>query len=52
MEHLKPNHIVDWSVIERCRSDYEISRVHLEHAQIIEKFGEFIPNSISTAFRP
>jgi phage FluMu gp28-like protein len=38
------NHIVDWSVIERCRYDYEISRVHLEHSQIIEKFGEFIPN--------
>src|SRR5882672_2913378 len=38
------NHIVDWSVIERCRYDYEIARVHLEHAQIIEKFGEFNPS--------
>jgi len=39
------NHIVDWSVIERCRYDYEISRVHLEHAQILEKFGEFSPSN-------
>jgi phage FluMu gp28-like protein len=31
--------IVEWSAIERCRSDYEIARVHLEHAQILEKFG-------------
>src|SRR6185436_14701377 len=28
------NHIVDWSVIERCRADYEIARVHLEAADI------------------
>jgi phage FluMu gp28-like protein len=41
------NHIVDWSVIERCRYDYPIARVHLEHAQIIERFGEFIPNQAS-----
>ena len=35
------NHIVDWSVIERCRFDCPIERVHLEHTQIIEKFGQF-----------
>ena len=39
------NHIVDWSAIERCRFDYEIIRVHLEHAQIIEQFGPFSPAS-------
>jgi phage FluMu gp28-like protein len=39
------NHIVDWSAIERCRYDYEIHRVHLEHSQIIEKFGEFSPST-------
>src|SRR6185436_17489395 len=37
------NHIVDWSVIERCRSDYEIARVHLEAADITRLFGEFTP---------
>jgi hypothetical protein len=35
------NHIVDWSVIEQSRADYQVARVHFEHAQIIEKFGEF-----------
>ena len=35
------NHVVDWSAIERCRYDYEIIRVHLEHDQIIERFGRF-----------
>jgi len=39
------NHIVDWSAIERCRYDYEVLRVHLEHAQIIEQFGEFNPRT-------
>jgi phage FluMu gp28-like protein len=39
------NHIVEWSAIEKCRYDYEILRVHLEQAQIIEKFGEFHPQS-------
>src|SRR3989442_2279085 len=34
------NHIVDWSVIERCRYDYTFIRVHFEHSQIIEQFGE------------
>jgi phage FluMu gp28-like protein len=38
------NHIVDWSAIERCRYDYDIARVHLEHAQILENFGEFNPS--------
>ncbi len=37
------NHIVDWSVIERCRYDYTFIRVHFEHSQIIEQFGEFSP---------
>src|SRR5438093_10983245 len=37
------NHIVEWSAIERCRYDYEIIRVHFEHAKIIEQFGEFSP---------
>jgi hypothetical protein len=35
--------IVDWSAIERCRADYQIERVHLEDAQIIELFGELGP---------
>jgi phage FluMu gp28-like protein len=35
--------LVDWSSIERCRSDYEIERVHLEAADILAKFGEFNP---------
>jgi phage FluMu gp28-like protein len=37
------NHIVESSVIERCRYDYEIERVHLEHAQILDRFGQFNP---------
>ena len=37
------NHIVDWSVIERCRHDYEIERVHLEADDIRQRFGEFNP---------
>ena len=37
------NHIVESSVIERCRYDYEIERVHLEHAQILDQFGQFNP---------
>src|SRR5439155_2803815 len=39
------NHIVDWSVIERCRYDYTITRVHLEHAQILDQFGQFNTSS-------
>src|SRR6185369_5422770 len=35
--------IVDWSAIERCRYDYEIIRLHLEHDQIIQQFGAFDP---------
>ena len=37
------NHIVDWSAIERCRYDYDFSRLHLEHDQVIQQFGEFRP---------
>ena len=37
------NHIVEWSAIERCRSDYEIERVHLEADQVRQHFGEFAP---------
>jgi len=32
--------IVDWSAIERCRQDYEIERLHLEHEQIVQQFEE------------
>jgi phage FluMu gp28-like protein len=35
--------IVDWSAIERCRSDYQIERVHLESNDIIRLFGDFNP---------
>jgi phage FluMu gp28-like protein len=37
------NHIVEWSAIERCRVDYKIERVHLEAAEVHEKFGAFSP---------
>jgi phage FluMu gp28-like protein len=37
--------IVDWSAIERCRSDYEIERVHLESADITRLFGDFNPST-------
>ncbi len=33
--------IVEWSAIERCRSDYEFERVHLEDAEVRKRFGEF-----------
>jgi phage FluMu gp28-like protein len=57
------NHIVEWSAIERCRYDYDFVRVHLEHSQIVEKFGDFSPTTedsrsydiesfIRTTFRP
>ncbi len=39
--------IVEWSTIERCRSDYEIERVHLEADQIRLQFGEFSPGNES-----
>jgi phage FluMu gp28-like protein len=35
--------IVEWSAIERCRSDYEIERVHLEAEEVLQQFGEFSP---------
>jgi phage FluMu gp28-like protein len=37
------SHIAEWSVIERCRLDYSIERVHLESAQISQLFGQFSP---------
>jgi phage FluMu gp28-like protein len=40
--------IVDWSAIERCRSDYQIERVHLESADITRLFGQFSPHSQSS----
>jgi phage FluMu gp28-like protein len=36
--------IVEWSAIERCRSDYQIERVHLESADITRLFGDFNPS--------
>ena len=36
--------IVDWSAIERCRSDYPIERLHLESPQVLQSFGEFNPS--------
>jgi phage FluMu gp28-like protein len=35
--------IVEWSAIERCRYDYDIERLHLESAQVLERFGQFDP---------
>jgi phage FluMu gp28-like protein len=37
--------IVEWSAIERCRYDYQFERLHLESAQVLERFGEFNPTS-------
>jgi phage FluMu gp28-like protein len=37
--------IVDWSAIERCRSDYRIERVHLESTDILRFFGDFNPSN-------
>jgi phage FluMu gp28-like protein len=37
--------IVDWSAIERCRSDYQIERVHLESPDISRLFGQFNPHT-------
>jgi len=39
------NRIVEWSAIERCRSDYEIDRLHLETDEVQRRFGEFNPSS-------
>jgi phage FluMu gp28-like protein len=35
--------IVDWAAIDRCRSDYEIERVHLEATDVTKLFGDFNP---------
>jgi len=37
--------IVDWAAIERCRSDYEIERVHLEAHDVTKLFGDFDPST-------
>ena len=37
--------IVDWAAIERCRSDYEIERVHLEAYDVTKLFGDFNPST-------
>jgi phage FluMu gp28-like protein len=37
--------IVDWAAIERCRSDYEIERVHLESHDVTKLFGDFNPST-------
>ena len=43
--------IVDWSAIERCRSDYQIERLHLEADDILRRFGEFNPSTQETRQR-
>jgi phage FluMu gp28-like protein len=40
--------IVEWSAIERCRSDCQIERVHLEASDIIKLFGDFSPHTQSS----
>jgi phage FluMu gp28-like protein len=40
--------IVDWAAIERCRSDYEIERVHLESDDVTKLFGDFNPSTQET----
>jgi phage FluMu gp28-like protein len=40
--------IVDWAAIERCRSNYEIERVHLEAHDITKLFGDFNPSTQET----
>ena len=37
--------IVDWSAIERCRADYSIERLHLEAAQVLQRFGQPSPEN-------
>lgn len=37
--------IVPWSQIQLCQQEYEIPRVHLEAAQIVEAFGAFTPGT-------
>jgi phage FluMu gp28-like protein len=36
--------IVDWSAIERCRHDYQIERLHLDHDEIQTQFGPPTPH--------
>ncbi|HEV2391918.1 MAG TPA: hypothetical protein VG146_06090 [Verrucomicrobiae bacterium] len=38
-------HIVDWSVIERCRFDYNIQRLHFEAEDVLKQFGQFNPSA-------
>jgi phage FluMu gp28-like protein len=35
--------IVEWSAIERCRFDYQVERLHLESADVLQQFGQFNP---------
>ncbi len=35
--------VVEWSAIERCRTDYAIERAHLEADEVRQRFGEFAP---------
>ena len=37
--------IVPWNQISLCQQEYEIPRVHLEAAQIVEAFGAFSPGT-------
>lgn len=39
--------IVPWASIQNCTRDYEIARVHLEQAQIVDAFGPFQPGYAS-----
>jgi phage FluMu gp28-like protein len=41
------NHIVEWSAIECCRSDYKIERVHIEADRVRKEFGEFVPHRLA-----
>jgi phage FluMu gp28-like protein len=38
-------HIVEWSVIERCRYDYQIERLHFEADDVTRRFGQFNPST-------
>src|SRR3954471_6909730 len=33
--------IVNWSVLDRCRVDYNLERVHLEQNQVTDLFGDY-----------
>jgi phage FluMu gp28-like protein len=39
--------IVDWSAIERCRHEYQIERLHLEHQEILKHFGDATPHQLT-----